>query len=563
MNYDDKPWLKFYDEGVPAEIDIPVTTYTELMERSFKDFPNHPALHFLGITMTFGELDELSLRFADFLAKKGCGLGDVVGLCLPNTPQYMIALAGSLRAGCAVSGVSPLMSPKEMVHQLKDCGAKAFVTLDVIFELKLKRVADRLPDLTHIVATNVADFLPWHKRFLGKLLKKIPSGKVHGLPGKETITFVEIMKKYQPEKPDVSISPDDNCLIQYTGGTTGLSKGALLTHFNVSANIIQNATWVNIKPGTEVSCSGFPFFHMAGLEICLISMAFSGAMILIPNPRDTGHICSEIAKHKPTFYTNVPSLYQMLLNDPAFKSLDFSMCRICLSAAAPFSPELFKALVKVVGEGKVMEAYGMTETSPIITVNPRKRSKQGSVGVPLMNTRVKLVDLETGEREAPVGEEGELIVQGPQVMKGYHKLPEETAHVIREFQGEKWLFTGDVARMDEEGYFHIVDRAKDMLNVGGFKVFSREVEESLYEIPLIEFCAIVGLPNPKRPGSEIVKLVVQVNSDNKGRDIEEMKKEILEYCRENMSPYKVPKIIEFTDEMPLTVVGKVDKKALR
>ena len=285
---------------------------------------------------------------------------------------------------------------------------------------------------------------------------------------------------------------------------------------------------------------------------------------LIPDPRDTKLICRIIEKYRPTIMANVPTLYQMLMDAPRFKSLDFSRLRLCLSGAAPFAGESIRRLESMVGKGKVMEVYGMTETSPLLTMNPYGGEKKiGSVGIPIQWTRVKLVDLETGKREVPVGTEGELIANGPQVMAGYKGKPGETAHAIREFQGERWLYTGDVAKMDADGYFTIVDRTKDMVNVGGYKVFSREVEETLYQFPGVAFCAVIGMPDPKRTGSELVKAVIQPTWDIRKGDVESRRLEIIEYCRKQMAPYKVPKFVEFTDAIPLTAVGKVDKKALR
>jgi len=311
-------------------------------------------------------------------------------------------------------------------------------------------------------------------------------------------------------------------------------------------------------------CSAFPLFHLAGLMVGMTCVAKDVPQCLIPDPRNTKHICGEIAKYRPSLLTNVPSLYQMLMEEPIFKTLDFSNLKACISGAAPFAVESIEAFEAIVGKGKVLEVYGMTETSPILTMNPAGGQKKiGSVGVPVQSTRIKLVDIETGETEVPVGEEGELIANGPQVMKGYLNKPDETAHAIRDFQGEKWLYTGDVARMDEDGYFSIADRVKDMLIVGGYKVFSREVEEKLYEMPDVEFCAIVGIPNPDRPGNDIVKLVVQRAETAKDKDPEALKNEIIEYCKKNMAAYKIPKIVEFAEEIPLTAVGKVDKKQLR
>ncbi len=563
MSYDEKPWLSSYDEWVEPEIKIPDTTYAGLIEDSFSDFADRAALHFMGSTITFGRLDELSRRFASFLAEIGCGPGDIVGINLPNIPQYMIAHAGALRAGCAATGVSPLMTPKEMAYQLNDCGARVLVTLDAIFEQRVTKIGDKTPKLTHVVAANIADFMPWPKRFLGKLLKKVPTGVVAPLPGKTVLTFQELLGKYSAKAPKVKLTPEDNCLIQYTGGTTGMPKGTELTHRNIVSNFLQAQQWLDFQRGSDIYLSGFPFFHLAGLSVGMTSLALGNTQILIPDPRNTKHICEEFARYGPTRMANVPSLYQMLLAEPAFRALDFSGIISCLSGASPFPVESLRAVEKLVGEGKVVEVYGMTEASPLLTSNPMKRQKIGTVGVPIQSTRMKLVDLDTGTKEVAVGEEGEIIARGPQIMKGYYNKPEETAHALREFQGERWMHTGDIAKMDEEGFFTVVDRAKDMLIVGGYKVFSREVEETLYEHPAVKFCAIVGLPNPDRPDSEIVKALIQLDPAHADKDHDGIEKDIAEYCKENMAPYKRPKKIEFVEELPLTAVGKVDKKALR
>lgn len=356
-------------------------------------------------------------------------------------------------------------------------------------------------------------------------------------------------------------------MIMYTGGTTGPAKGAEITHRNLSAFVHQGVNLINADPGAEICCSAAPFFHIAGSAVNMWCMAMACAQVLIPDPRNTRHLARQIARHRPTFMFNVPSLYQLLLADPAFTSLDasvFEPLRACLSGAAPFSMETIRGLERTVGEGKAIELYGMTEATALVTINPLDGiKKHGSVGLPIQNTWVKLVDLETGKREVPLGQEGEIIVSGPIVMKGYHNRPDETAHALREFQGRRWMFTGDVGRMDEDGYVYIIDRAKDMINVGGFKVFSVETEEVLHEHPAVACCAVVGLPNPKRPGSELVKAVIQPAPQYKDRDAAELKDQIIDHCRRNLAPYKVPKIVEFVDEIPMTPVGKVDKKALR
>jgi acyl-CoA synthetase (AMP-forming)/AMP-acid ligase II len=562
--YDEKPWLKFYDEGVAPDLGIPDASYADLFIKTARNDAANPAIHFMGTTITYGQLDDLSGRFAAFLENCGCGAGDVVGVNLPNIPQYLIALVGALRRGCAVTGISPLLTPKEMAYQINDSGTKFLVTLDAIFEHRVRDIQKDVSNLKNVAAAGIGDFLPPVKRLLGKLLKKLPTGKIEPLPGIGVTSFQEILAAPVPPSPTVSISPEDTCLIQYTGGTTGMPKGTVLTHRNIVVNINQITGWMELEEGKEVMCSAFPLFHLAGLMVGMTSIVKNIPQCLIPDPRNTKHICSEIGKYQPSIMTNVPSLYQMLMEEPKFITLDFSKCKICISGAAPFAVESIEAFESIVGKGKVMEVYGMTETSPILTMNPAKGQKKiGSVGVPVQSTRIKLVDIETGTKEVPVGEEGELIANGPQVMKEYLNKPEETANALREFQGERWLYTGDVARMDEDGYFSIADRVKDMLIVGGYKVFSRELEEKLYQLPEVEFCAIVGVPNKDRPGNDIVKLVVQKSAQASDKSPESLKNSIIEYCRENMAPYKVPKIIEFVDEIPLTAVGKVDKKLLR
>ncbi len=571
--YDDKPWLNHYDNEVSHEIPEPSMNYLEYLERGIDFSPTNAVCHFLGSTYSFGDLDDYSKRIANYLIKNGCKKGDVIGINLPNTPQYMFAIAGAVRAGCIISGVSPLLTPKELIHQINDSGARFFLTLDILFETNFLKIKDKVPGCEHVIVTNIADFISPVKRVLGKLLKKIPSGKVKDIEGKKVISFKKILAEYPPEKPYIKTEMDDVFLLQYTGGTTGPSKGTILTHKNMMYNICQIIQWVdsetsadedilNVPMGKEIISSGFPFFHMAGLAICLQHLCLSNPHVLVPDPRNTTSICKDLMKYKATAIVNVPTLYQMLLENPDFKKIDFSELKYAISGAAPFDVASIHALEEVIGKGKVIEVYGMSETSPIITMNPLENiNKIGSVGLPVQNTNIKIMDVQDGTKEVPVGEPGELIVNGPQVMEGYHNKPEATKDTLRMFKGEEWLYTGDVAKMDEDGYIYIVDRTKDMLLVGGFNVYSKELEETLYEIDQIELCAIVGEPNPERPGSELVKAVIQLSDAFKNSATVE--EEIISYCRENMAPYKVPKIIEFIDEMPLTAVGKIDKKVLR
>jgi len=562
--YDERPWVKNYDPGVEPEIDLPDASPLEKFREIVQSYPDAPAAFFYGDRITYKDLESVSNRFANALISAGCQSGDIVAINLPNIPQYLIAQLGVMIAGCVASGLSPLLLGPEMTYQLNDGRMKALVTLDAIFEHRLAPEADRLPHLSLIIVTGVLDFMSWPKRTIGKLLKKVPSGKIRPLRNKQVIEFNQFLNAGSSRHPDVAVQSNDICLLQYTGGTTGLPKGTMLTHGNIAANLAQIEHWTKPEYGHEVCLSGFPLFHLAGLALSLASIFMGGAQILIPNPRDTKHIAKEIKKYQPTMLVNVPSLYMMLAEEPLFRKIRFSRLSFALSGASAFPEESIKEFESIIGKDKVLEVYGMTEASPIITMNPRYgRKKRGTVGLPVSNTLVRIVDLETGAEPVPVGQEGELIVSGPQVMKGYYDKPDETALALRVHDGKVWLHTGDVARMDEDGYVTIVDRLKDMLNVGGFKVFSREVEEKLYAHPAIEFCAIVGVPNPKRPGSEIVKLVVQPRAEFASRDAEALRESILEYARDNLAPYKVPKVIEFVENIPLTPVGKVNKKALK
>ena len=564
MAYADRPWLKSYDPGVRPDTEIPPTTIKAMFEQAAADFPDRAAFHFMGVTVTYKQLLDLTGRFARGLADRGLGPGDAVGVNLPNLPQYVIALLGALRAGCSVTGVSPLLTPDEMTHQLNDSQAKAFVTLDAIFEHRFTPIAEKVPGVKLVIPTNIADYLPRIKGFLGKLLKKIPTGNIAPLPGMEVKSFKEFMAASAGAAPEVNIGPEAAAFVQYTGGTTGPPKGAILAHANSTANMAQWDHWLKYERGTQRYISAFPMFHAAGLMIAIMCLCYGHTQIMIPDPRNTGHIIKEFAKYRPTGMVNVPSLYMMLMAEPEFRNLDFSTVNVCVSGAAPYPVDGIRDLEAVVGEGKLLEVWGMTETSPLITANPMSGAKRvGSVGLPLPNTIVRVVDLNNGVDDMPVGEEGELIACGPQVMQGYHNKPEESKNSLREHDGRIFMHTGDVGRMDEDGFFYVVDRAKDMIIVGGYKVFSSEVEDKLYQHPSIELCALIGVANPDRPDSEIVKLVMQKSEAYKDQSDDAVKEEITAFAREKLSPYKVPKIIEIVDEIPLTAVGKVDKKALR
>ena len=561
--YDSKFWLKSYDSGVQPEIELEHESLPEWFEKIRRNHAHRPALHFLGVTLSFEELMAAGDRFAACLADHGIGKGDVVAVSLPNSPQYLITLVGGLKAGCAVSGISPLHTAGEMAYQLEDSGARAFVVMDAIFQHRLLGVADRLKSLELVCPTGLLDFLPTYKQLLAKWLKKVPTGKIQPIPEKKVIPFKEVLSRYSPNPPEVQLTREDPAFIQYTGGTTGVPKGAVCPHRNMLANVTQFDQWLKLEKGKDVQLSAYPMFHIAGLFTAMVGLMFGNSQVLIPNPRDTKLIVKEIAKYRPQWLANVPSLYLMLLKEPGFHKLDFSGLKNCVSGAAPFPVEAIKQFEGVVGAGKVIELYGMTETCVVLTCNPRKGLKKiGSVGLPMPSTGIRIMDLETGSQDVPLGQEGEIVGTGPQIMKCYHNKPEETALALREHDGTIWMHTGDIGFMDEDGYVTIVDRTKDMISVGGFKVFPREVEEKVYEHPAVAVCAVIGVPNPERPETEIVKLVAQKSPAYADKPDDEVAAEILAFARQNVAPYKVPRVVEFR-EIPLTLAGKVDKKALR
>ncbi len=565
--YKDRFWRKSWDEGL-TDLDPSLweISYTEAVRDTIEKFPEKMALTYQGLEIKYGELDKYSNQFANMLIKQGFKKGDVVGINLPNTPEYVIALLGTLKAGCIVSGVSPLMSDVQMHYQLNDLGAGeknvALVTLDAIFQHRLKNIESKLPQLKLVVWTSVIGSFPKEQQEKIRAVRDIPSGEVTQLENKTVLNFQDdVLAQYPTDVPNVTVTPDDIALLQYTGGTTGPPKGAMLTHSNCVSDLLIVQKWLSWERGAKIALSGFPFFHIAGTFFCENCIYLGWGQVLIPDPRDALNICNEIKKYKPTALVNVPSLFQILINTRKFKRLDHSSLEVCISAASPFPVESQKQLESIVGAGKLLEVYGMTETSPLTTMNPfLGERKLGSIGLPLLNTELKIVDPDTGE-EVPLGEPGEICVKGPMLMKGYYNKPEQTKKAIDQ---DGYIHTGDVAIMDDRGYLRIVDRTKDMIIVGGYKLFSTKVEDILSKHPAIGMIALIGLPNPDRPGSEIVKAYIQINPEYEFDGNEDaLKEDIIKFAKENCSPYEVPKVVEFSKELPLTVVGKIDKKLLR
>ncbi|MBU4174052.1 MAG: AMP-binding protein [Actinobacteria bacterium] len=552
--YSEKPWLKNYDENVPPTLEYEEKTFSEKFQETVEKYPDKTAIIYMGKKITYREIDLLGNQLADYLIKSGLKPGDMVGLHMPNIPAHYISLVGVQKAGCISTGLSPLLTAHEMEHQLNDSGAKMIISIDIMFE-KIAEVADKT-DFSTVVVTEIADFLPGIKRVLGKLLKKIPTAEVTPLPGKTMVRFMDAIKGMPTKKVDVKRDMDDTIFLMYTGGTTGPSKGALITQRSYMSNRLQVLTYLDLSSDI-VAISAFPLFHIAGLAFGGFCLTNGSTQVVVPNPRDSKFIIEAIDSNKPDIVVNVPTVFFELMKTPEFGQLDLSNLKWCLSAAAPFPPENIEELESVIGKSKFIELYGMTETSPVTCINPRYGEKKpASIGMPIPDTEFKLVDTETGQT-VEAGEPGEMAIRGPQVMKGYFGQEAETAHAIR----DGWMFTGDVARMDEDGYFYIVDRVKDMVNVSGFKVFTRELDDVLVQHPDVEMAASIGVPDPKRPGSERVASAIVLKSGVEGDEAE--KEKITQYLRDNVAPYKVPKVIEFMDELPTSGVGKVLKRELR
>jgi len=557
----EKIWLKNYPKGVPKEIEIPDISLGRMLEDTARKYGDKVALIFVNNKITYRELDELANRFASVLKGLGVEKGDRVALHLPNTPQLVFAYYGAMKLGAVAVMFNPLYSPREIAHQLRDSGAKVMVILDRFWPQVSKALEEAKPE--HLVVTHVKDFLKFPLNLLEPIKAKKEGEHVevdmnaskYGLKGMHELK--ELMARASAEKPQVDINPsEDLAVLQYTGGTTGVSKGTMLTHRNLVANVHQCVAWdPELREGEEVILCTLPFFHSYGMTVDMnYGIRTGSALVLIPNPRDLKMVLKAITKHRATLFPGVPAMYIALINHPDVKSgkMDITSIRACLSGAAPLPVEVQQEFERISG-GKLVEGYGLSESSPVTHANPLEgMRKEGSIGMPVPNTEVKIVDIEDRSKELPLGETGELAVFGPQVMKGYWNMPEETELVMDE---EGWLYTGDIAKADEDGFFYIVDRKKDMIIASGYNIYPRDVEEVLFEHPKVADAAVAGVPDPKR--GETVKAYVVLKEGE-----EATPEEIIDFCRERMSKYKVPTAVEFRDELPKTMVGKVLRRVL-
>ncbi len=549
--YASKPWLKHYDEGVPASIDYPEINISKFLDDSAKEFGSRSAIWFLKEKISYKKLKDFTDRLATALVDLGAKKGDVVALMMPNFPQFIIGYYGILKAGGIVTSVNPLYTEHELAYQLNDAGAEIIIVWDNQLD-KVLKVKERTR-LRYIIISNVFDFAP----------NANPLGKREPPEIAGTLQLLNLINKTKPKPPKFETNAkEDLVCLQYTAGTTGLPKGAMLTHYNITSNVYMAAEWVKnvLTRGKETTLTSMPLVHIYAQTVCMNLGIYQGSTLALhPDARDQRALFEIVKATHPTAFPGVPTFYMRLLERDDLEDYvkDLKSLKVCNTGAAPMPPEVLNEFEERTG-AVILEGYGMTETSPSTISNPfGGQRKIGSVGLPFPDTEVKLVNIEDYNQIVPQGESGEIMIKGPQVFKGYLNKPEATANQLK----DGWVLTGDIAVMDEDGYFFIVDRKKDMINVSGFKVFPREVEDLLFEHEKIEKCAVIGVPDTLKPGSEKVKAYIVLKDDF--AESPEIEAEIKEYCRKNLSPYKVPKFFEFRKELPESFTGKVLRKDLK
>jgi len=552
--YEKRPWLKWYTKGVPADLEIPKKSIIEMVDEAVKKWGNTTAVVFYGRKIKHQEIHELSLRFATALHDLGVKKGDRVAILLPNCPQFIIAYLGILRLGAVASALSPLYTPREIKHQLNDSECKNIVCLDLLYE-NVEKVWEET-GLEHAIITSVEDYLPSSGRLFGRLGGKTLSVEVRQRPG--ILMFQDLIKKYPPNPPKVEIDPEkDLAALPYTGGTTGMPKGAMLTHSNIVA--IQEEMrrfFPDIEDGKESTVAVLPFYHIYGQTVVMLTGAIRGGTAILFARPDLEDIVAAMEQYGATLFYGVPTLYKYFTDLKRARRFNWKKLKYIFCGADTLHEEVRTEWMRFIGK-EIREGYGLTETTAVTHTNPPSRNKPGSFGVPLPNTYAAIADLEKDEF-LPLGKEGELVISAPQVMKGYWNKPEDNKRSFFEAGGKVWFRTGDVVRMDEEGYFYFVERTKDMIKYKGYSVYAHEIEEVLYNHPKIKEAAVIGVPDPEV--GERVKAIVVPDIDYRGKLTEE---EVTKWCEQNLAHYKVPKIIEFRGEVPKTDAFKVDHKKLR
>lgn len=555
LTYADKPWVEHYDQGVDPMIEVPDHSLPWVLEESARKSPNNVAISFMGKDITYRELNEAVDAVAAGLAASGFKKGDRAVIYMPNTPQYIMIYFGVLKAGGIVIATNPLYSERELQHQLKDCGAETVFVMSRYYPMLKNVQRGGKTNVKRVIATHIKTYLPSVKRVLYGLLKEKKSGDRVSLEAGDT-WFKDFLDMGQrAAKPAVTIASDDMALLQYTGGTTGVAKGAIAIHRNLAANARQLQEWItDLQYGKEVFIAAIPYFHSYGMVTAMIlPLSIAAKLVVIPDPRDLKTVMGSIEEHKATFFPGVPAMYVAINNHPDILAgkYDLTSIRACLSGSAPLLVETKERFEEITG-GKLVEGYGLTESHVVSHANPLLGdNRTGSIGLPIPNIECRIVDSVEGDKELPVGGIGELLLKGPNIMQGYWNMPDETANTLR----DGWLYTGDIARMDEDGYFYIEDRKKDLIIAGGYNIYPREVEEVLMTHPAVVEVAVAGVTDPKR-GETVKAWVVKKEGDSTTAE------EIITWSKSQLAKYKYPRMIEFRDELPKSTVGKVLKREL-
>jgi long-chain acyl-CoA synthetase len=546
-----KIWDFVYQEFGVSNPPLDEKALSLYVEDHADKIPDFPAIRYFNLEINYKELNRQANKLANVLLELGVTKDDVVGFHMPNIPQYVLAFLAVAKIGCAGSGVSPMLAPTELSYQVGDANISVLISLDGLANTSVLAMPDRPSCLKTVIVTAATDYLAPSELTLPNI------------DGVRVESFMALMENACDQFEQRPVHWNDTYLIQYTGGTTGAPKGAMLSVRNIVRCSATQYAFMPLAPGEDSFLTPFPMFHIAGVGGVISGLRYGGTAVLVPDPRDLDYICDQMLAKPPQYLGAVPTLFQMLLQNPKFHQIDFSKLKMAVTGAAPLTSDDRRKVEAVIGKNKLCDAFGMTETSPVYIVNPPHRLKPTALGIPVPGADVKIMDVETGTKEMPLGEHGEIVTAGPHVMKGYLNLPQESAKAMREFAGKTWMFTGDVGFMDEEGYVTISDRAKDMLIVGGFKVFSVELEDKLNNLDFVANTAVVGVADEVRQGNDIVNLFVELMPANVGDQHELLREQIIAYCREHMSPYKIPKKVHFIDAIPLTAIGKLDKKVLR
>ena len=541
-----RPWLKHYQQGVPADVEVPNKSVPQAFDEATERDPQRAAVVFYGRSISYGELREATDRLACALAALGIRKGDRVALYLLNSPQFIIAYFAALKCGATVTPISPVYTSHEVRHQIQDSGARAVICQDILYE----KVAKSGATLDFAVLTNVGEYLPALKRLFGKKADIRPEKNLHWLQ--------DLLKKHPPQPPAVAIDPKtDLAALPYTGGTTGNPKGVMLTHYNlIAAQAMGQAAFSVFQPGKEVILAFLPFFHIYGQVVIMLNGLSQGNLLVLFTSPDTEEILAAMERYQATVFYGVPTLYEYLKDHKDTNKANWRRLKVVVSGADTLHESTMKGWEKRTGS-TIVEGYGLSEVAATSHINPLHRPKTGSFGCPIPGMQAAVMNPDTLEL-APQGETGELLLCGPNVMRGYWNKPEDSARAFVEKDGLRWLRTGDIVRMDEEGYFHFYDRSKDLIKYKGYSIFAKDVEDVLYGHPQVKAAGVIGVTDPAV--GQRIKAIVVLQGDARGKVSED---EIKTYCRQQLAEYKVPHIVEFRGELPKTDVGKVSRRELR